>query len=221
MIIDVLVIGLLILGAWLGWKKGLVRMISGWMGWLLVPYIAFRFAGSLGEILNKSFGVTGKIAAFLVHHPLFLKIGALINLIVTPLDFFMEQIFGKGLAMAAADAPPAALAESLAKTFVYLLCFFFLFFAAKWGLRLVANLITRGLDHTIIGAVNHFCGGALSAGATFIAVAIILMITARMAAGGVGDGGVWDFLHRSFDQASISGAIVQVFRDQVSTWVKI
>ena len=126
--------------------------------------------------MNREFALGGKIAAFLVQHQMFLKIGELVNLIMMPLDYFAKQIFGRATGLTAAGTTPAALAGSLGRTTIILACFFILLVGAKWGLRLFSSLITRGLDFTLIGAVNHFCGGALSAAATFIILALALLV---------------------------------------------
>lgn len=220
MIIDAAIIGLLFLGALYGWKKGLVRMISGWMGWLLVPYLAFRFAPILGDILNKNYGFTGKIAAFLAHHQALLKIGSIFNLLLMPFNFFIREVTGKGGAAAPETAAPAVLAVSLAKGIVFFLCVILLFFVAKWGLRLVGSIITRGLDHTLIGAVNHLAGGAVSLGVSFILLAVVLLITVRLAAGNAGTSDFWAYLNKAFDQSDLADILVQSFSGKVSTWVR-
>jgi len=221
MLIDLVVIALILMGARWGWRKGLVRMITGWLAWLLVPYLALRFTGSLVDFLNRSYGVTGETAAFLVQHQLFLQIGSFVQFLIMPLDYLLTLLLGRGLGLAAADAAPAVLAESLARIFVYLLCLIALFFLAKIGLSLLASLITRGLDHTLIGAANHLSGGALGAAATFALTAILLIVLVRLAAGGAADGGVWDIFRQSYAESNVGRLLAQVFSQQVGTWIKI
>lgn len=151
--------GCLLLGFIYGWRKGLLRIISGIAGLVLELYIAFNFNAQMGGIIEKYTGFTDRVTVFLAEHLPVDRFAAAL-----PVDYLPEssgQAVGNFL-----SAPSFAISGLL----LYLLSFMILFFLTKLAFSLISRFFTRCLDHTLIGPLNRFLGGILG---VFFAALII------------------------------------------------
>ncbi|MEL7567624.1 MAG: CvpA family protein [Dehalobacterium sp.] len=150
--------GFLLLGFIFGWRKGLLRIVSGIAGLVLELYVAFNFNAQMGGIIEKYTGFTQQVTVFLEKYlPLDWFAAAL------PVEFLPESGQGVGNFV---SAPNTVISGWL----LYLLSFITLFFLTKLIFRLITRFFTKCLDHTLIGPLNRFLGGVL--GAFFVALII-------------------------------------------------
>lgn len=221
MVIDVVVVGLLLVGIWYGWKKGLVRLVSGWAGWILRPYIALRFSGSAAGFFDQQFGLTEKWADYFVQHQALLKVGGVFKLILSPFFRLAKNVSGGDPGAASENMLPEVLAQSLAGILLNILSFILLLILAKWAINLISSLITSGLDHTFVGTLNRFSGGVLSFVFVFIFVGIMLATTAHYAAGSdVGQSGAGGYLSGAFSKSIFSLSLADFFDSTMGQWIK-
>jgi uncharacterized membrane protein required for colicin V production len=156
MFINLMILGLLILGFIIGWKKGLIRIISCPLGILVGLYLSVSFADWLGALINSRYDLVAKLNDFFLGKTFIVKTGELAMFLLTPFH---------GVSRAVTSIVPnfeTSLMEPtrfLAVLFLYLGSFILIMIAAKIIFNLSVYLITKGLDHTFVGIFNRSAGG--------------------------------------------------------------
>jgi len=151
--------GCLLIGFIFGWRKGLLRIVSGIAGLILELYIAFNFNAQMGRLIEKYTGFTHRVTAFLKEYLPLDGFAAVI-----PVDYFPESS-SQAVGNFVSD-PNMVISGWL----LYLLSFITLFFLTKLVFSLISRFFTKCLDHTLIGPLNRFLGGLL--GVFFVALII-------------------------------------------------
>ncbi|MGI6711328.1 MAG: CvpA family protein [Bacillota bacterium] len=142
MIFDFLIIAILGGGFFVGWKRGLIKIVSGHAVLAVQLYAALRFNQWFGRIIDGYFDFTGKCTAFFTQH----------TGVVDALSTIQEKIPGRETL-----SSPQLITEVL----LYFISFILLFILTKLLLKVLILIITKGLDRTLIGPVNRFAGGVL------------------------------------------------------------
>lgn len=156
--------GCLLLGFFLGWRKGFLRIISGIAGLMLQLYVAFHFRGSLGEIIEESFDFTSHVSSFLAEH---LPVAEFVS--VLPIEYLPQS------AVHTAGDFISAPYHTISGLVLSILSFAALFFITKLIFSFISCFLTRCLDHTFIGPLNRFLGGVLGALSVSLVVGISLL----------------------------------------------
>ncbi|MDD2497663.1 MAG: CvpA family protein [Desulfitobacteriaceae bacterium] len=156
MTINLMILGLLILGFIIGWKKGFIRIISCPLGILVGLYLGVNFAGWLGALINTRYDLVAKLNDFFLGKSFIVKIGELAMSLLAPFHGVSRAVTS---IVPNSDTSLMEPTRFLAVLFLYLISFIFLLIAAKIIFNLSVYLITKGLDHTFVGVFNRSAGG--------------------------------------------------------------
>lgn len=176
--IDMIVLGILLLGLYMGWRKGLIRMVSGFIGLIFGLFVAFNFSGNFGVFLDKQFDLVTKGTAYFSEHlPLPESVTSLQSdlipaeqLIVlmnqgkTP-EPYQEEIIASAQKFLTTSSEFQNLGEIVAHFMSLLLtkvfAFILLLIITIILLKILGYLLSKGLDRTLIGRVNRILGACL------------------------------------------------------------
>lgn len=138
---DIALLLVLVLAAWQGYRRGVLRTLAGMASYLVGLVAAWRYSPALATWLDQRFGLSATLA---------LRWQENLPSPETPL------IPGIHLpAMAERGAGPAGEAASVVVT---ALAFFILLVVVIVAVRWLAGLLTGLLRHTPLGAVNRLAG---------------------------------------------------------------
>ena len=175
-LVDVVLVLIIGLGAWRGYRLGLINVLGGYLGYFLSIYLAFTYNASVTQWLNKHFALAIHLDRWLQHNlPAFRETGAVLgNLVRGSVGGFL----GKGLpgdSVPAAQAVPAAATEpSMAVFLVQVFAFLLILMGVTVVLHLFTGGITRFISRTLLGTVNRFGGLALGLAGTAAIVGILI-----------------------------------------------
>lgn len=154
----------LLLGFLFGWRKGLLRIVSGMVGLIVELYVAFHFNEPMRGIIDQYTGFTDRVTLFLSEHfPVAEFVASF------PVEFLPKST------AAEVDKIISAPVQAVSALLLYVLSFILLFFLTKLIFRIAGQLLTGSLDHTFMGPVNRFLGGLL--GVLFAALVVGIGLT--------------------------------------------
>jgi membrane protein required for colicin V production len=99
-VLDYIVLAMLAIGFILGFKDGFVRKIIGVLGFIIAAFLAIKFAGALGKVIESALGIEFYLAEIIGGVALFLFIVVIFSMIkrvVHPFDKvnnLVNQIIG-------------------------------------------------------------------------------------------------------------------------------
>ncbi|GAW93700.1 CvpA family protein [Calderihabitans maritimus] len=192
--VDITIIILLLLGAWRGYRSGLLETLGGLAGFLLSLLLAVFYTRSLAAILDQSFGIIDWLKGWLNAH---IPVAALLQQVERQSVSGVEQLslppfyqkllvgyLGKSLAAGgtAYESVSEALAAAIASFLLQGITFLLIWFGSLLVLKVFFRLITRSIDKTLLGAVNRLAGTAVGFLTTYLVVgAIAALITPLLA----------------------------------------
>lgn len=148
--VDPILLAVLALAAWQGYRRGFLRSLAGLVSYGLGFLLAWRYSPALAGWLDDRWHLTGRITE------------------QWPVPAPPPAVGGlwPDLAWPAATAAPAA--SLIVRGISFLLLFIFIVIAIRW----LAGLVTGAVRHTPLGSLNRLAG--LVAG---VAVAVLLLGT--------------------------------------------
>ncbi|MEW6624420.1 MAG: CvpA family protein [Bacillota bacterium] len=171
---DFLIIGLLAVGAYKGYKRGLIKSLGGLLGWVVSLVIALSYNQSFANYLDKQFNLVGIIGEGIIKvMPLpsfsFEREKASLSLVAAGIEEMGLPGFLKGnllenveQIMAAESFAGANISEliafGLAGMILKGLAFLVLFIAAGLIVKVVVNFLSGLLGLTLLGPVNRLAG---------------------------------------------------------------
>ncbi|ATW26236.1 CvpA family protein [Candidatus Formimonas warabiya] len=195
--------GILAAGFFFGWRKGLLRIISGIMGLVLEIYLAVHFSGRVAEAMDQFWGLTEKLTAFFAQHLPVAKLAT---------SFPFNLFAGKQGADQTANflASPAHYLSGLV---LYILSFLLVFLLTKILFNIFGRLLTNGLDHTVMGPLNRFLGGILGVFFAGLIIGIGLMGTSFVLGQPAPSQGILSHFAAALDQSNFALFLEHLFQN--------
>ncbi|MGI6685496.1 MAG: CvpA family protein [Bacillota bacterium] len=192
--------GLLLCGFVIGWRKGLFRIVSGLVGLIIQLYVAFHFNAPMGALIDRHTKFTHWMTSILSEHL------PIVNLVSAfPVEFLSKvphQTVDEFV-----NAPGYVISGLL----LTIISFIVLFFLTKLFFSLVIRVITKCLDHTLIGPLNRLLGGVLG----LFFVALIMGVGLLGLSGILGE---WDLpganlgsINQLLNQSDLAGFLLDLF----------
>lgn len=219
MAVDFMVIGMLLLGFFIGWKKGLIKIVSCPLGILLAIYLAVRYTGSLGNGLNREFELVNWWSGVFVQHSILNRLGVILQSLLSPFETVVEVICtllidpGTGVA----TFTPA---RFLAAFLLCLLSFLILLITVKIVFNLLIRFITKGLDRTFVGTFNRFFGGLVGLIISVILCGAIAILTTSLYSvpAAAGEPGALGRICQGIGQSQLAGEMKDLVCDYLLGW---
>ncbi len=178
--LDWAVVGVLLLALGTGWTRGIVRVLLGFLSFLLAVMIAGRLTGPAADWLDRTWDVSARVAEGILDRS---------ALRGEPLSPPLDQValpepyraaFLQDVARAAAESgqgPALELAaRQMAETAVAALCFILLVVLLTAALRWVGSLFAGVVEHLpIVGLSDRLLGAAALGAVAVLALTLILV----------------------------------------------
>ncbi len=191
--IDVLIIGLLLIFGFIGFRKGFFKSIISLFSTLVVLILSFCFAGGLAKLINKMYDFTGLIADKLckgiadMHSfysqtiPAGMSGKDLVNNIPASTNGFLKKLMSYVLnPLSAADVEGATVAEivsgSFASVIMLIISAIILFIAIKIVLAIASRLFDNITRNRVFGATNKLLGFAFGAAKGLLVVLVFTVV---------------------------------------------
>ncbi|MGB9663072.1 MAG: CvpA family protein [Moorellaceae bacterium] len=185
--LDLLLLGGLIWGAWRGYRRGLINLAAGVLGYLVGLLVALNGAGPLARLFDEQWKVTARAGAWVAAHlPLprlvldqELSIPAIKQMDSLVAGWPLPGSLKAGLLTYLVDArgKDLTLGEALGGVLVFwllkIVAALFLFYFSLWLLRRCGNWASRGWGFTPWG-LNRLLGLALGVGSQALYLSLFL-----------------------------------------------
>lgn len=222
-IVDIVIILLIALGAYRGYKRGLLNALGGLFGWVISLIVAFTFNSNFKAFLDKQFNLTPSVgswmgdkfplpAGFEETNSSPQEIQQVVEAL--PMPAFMQDIMVENIAvMGEQEGAPENLSHifgyGIAEMLIAGLAFLLLFFLVSLIIKFILGFLTKGLSLTPLGGLNRL-GGLVIGGAVYsLILAIIagviypyLMTTDTALSSQIKASGAVNFLINIFGQIS-------------------
>lgn len=172
--LDLILLLILARGAWQGYRRGLVNLLTGWLSYLVAGLIALLYARPLAEILNQAWHLTDRWSRGLAAHlplPAPVLEQPVSNLAVRQAESFLKNLPVPGpvqqnllgaLDRAAGGTIGQALAGQLVFLGLELLLLVVVFYTSLFLLRRLTRRFSPGLhSNTALGVADRGLGLAL------------------------------------------------------------
>lgn len=178
--LDWAVVGVLLLALGTGWTRGIVRVLLGFLSFLLAVMIAGRLTGPAADWLDRTWDVSARVAEGILDRS---------ALRGEPLSPSLDQValpepyraaFLQDVARAAAESGQGTALElaarQMAETAVAALCFILLVVLLTAALRWVGSLFAGVVEHLpIVGLSDRLLGAAALGAVAVLALTLILV----------------------------------------------
>ncbi|WP_258360659.1 CvpA family protein [Moorella sulfitireducens] len=171
--LDLLLLLLLAVGAWRGYRQGFVNLIAGWLSYLVAGLVAALYARPLAEAADQAWHITATwgnwlapvlpLPRALLNQPLDKVAAGQVEVFfnTTPLPGMIKNSFLAGLDRASGGTVGQALAGQLVFLILVFLTLVVLFYGSLFLLRRLARWGTAGINIAPAGPLNRFLGLAL------------------------------------------------------------
>jgi uncharacterized membrane protein required for colicin V production len=171
--LDLLLLLLLALGAWRGYRLGFVNLAAGWLSYLVAGLVAALYARPLAAALDQAWHLTSRWGSSLapllplprpvLSQPLDLAAIGQVKILLNglPLPGMIKQDLLEGLVKAPGYTVGRALAGQLVFLALEIITLVVLFYASLFLLRRLARWGTTGINVTPAGLLNRVMGLAL------------------------------------------------------------
>lgn len=170
--VDLVLIIILALGAFKGYRRGFIYTLGGLFGWIVSLVIAMMYSSNLKIFFDEKLMLSNKLGEWLGEHlplPDFAQsagssvseVQQSINNMPLP-GFMKESLTEQVIILNATGDGSASLAQvvgyGLADIIVKGIAFLILFFIVSFIIKLLIMLFSRGVNATVFGGVNRLGG---------------------------------------------------------------
>lgn len=188
--VDAVFLGIVAWGAWNGYRRGLLKTLVGFAGFLVALIVAFIYYKELGQWLNEKLHLGQKLEPLIMGYlpvPSQVsqikldglpteKVMSLVDKVALPASYKQEltltlqnlSSFGGG------ETVGQMVAVGIASLFVSIIAFLLLWFTVEHGLKWGASYLTRTMDGTPLKRINRLTGSA--AGLLTSALTLIIIV---------------------------------------------
>lgn len=186
--LDLLFLGVLAWGAWRGYRRGLITLAAGILGYIVGVLVALNWAEPLASLLDRQWEVSARGGAWLASYlplPRFaldqqLSVPAIKQvdtwLAGWPLPYSLKASLLTSLARS--GGKDLTLGEALGGLLVFwllkMLAVLLLFYLSVWFLRRLGVWLSRGWGFTPLGLPNRLLGLALGLGSQALYLSLFL-----------------------------------------------
>lgn len=188
--LDLIIIGVILLGGLAGYRKGLINALIGVAGSLVSLVIAFSTYKTLTPVLAERLGV-GKIVGRVLSSSVSLpatkvqsiqgtgldQLSLVTDLLPKPLQQEFNTLFldmMKSAVSASIKTVGDAVVQYLTLVVVSMITFFLIFVLSKWILGFVGKVITKSSDRSLFGSLNHSGGFLAGVLASTLFISLVL-----------------------------------------------
>lgn len=188
--LDLVIIGVILLGGLAGYRKGLINALIGMAGSLVSFVVALGTYKTLTPVLFERLGA-GKIVGQVLNSSISLPATAGQSINGTGLDQLstvtellpkpLQQEFNvliletmKSAVSASVETIRDAMLQYLTLAVVSMVTFFLIFLLSKWILGIVGKAITKSIDRSLFGSLNHSGGFLAGVLASTLLIAIVV-----------------------------------------------
>ncbi|MGI9951662.1 CvpA family protein [Moorellaceae bacterium AZ2] len=186
--LDWFVLLILAWGAWQGYRRGLINLAAGLMGYMVGVLVALNLAGPLASLVDRQWKVTEKGGSWLAAYlplPRFILQQDFSVQAVQQMDSVvggwpLPSVWKAGLlnSMIQSGEKGLTLGEVLAGQLVFgvmkLLALLLLFYVSLWLVRRVGYILSRGVAFTPFGLPSRLLGSALGLGTQALYLSLFL-----------------------------------------------
>ncbi|MDA8443292.1 MAG: CvpA family protein [Peptococcaceae bacterium] len=172
--LDLVIVGLLLLGGLNGYRKGLIKSVVGIVSSFVSILVALATYKIITPMLHSKLGIS-KLVQKIVNHNSALPVTGVQplqgnglsqvagNTSYLPQNLlsgfnslfvnFMNSALGKTV-----HSTQDAMVQYISIVVVSIIAFLIIFVLVNWALRALGTLITKAFDHTFLGSLNHSGG---------------------------------------------------------------
>jgi hypothetical protein len=187
-IVDLFLIIIIAVGAFKGFRQGLVYSLGGLFGWVISLIMAVLYSPNLKIFLDSTFQLTSKMGGWFEKHialpNMSLNSGAdisemqyAINNLTLP-QFIKNNLTNELIMLNATGNGPESINQvlgyGLAGMLVKGIAFLILFFLISILIKIFLKIISRGLNATFLGGFNRLAGLIIGIGINSCILAIVI-----------------------------------------------
>jgi uncharacterized membrane protein required for colicin V production len=136
-LVDLIFIGVLLVSALMGWGRGFIMVLTGFVIFIVTTIVASRYADQFAIWMNRTWGVQAKLESMLSS-----KLSAPTG------SSFLAQ-------------PVTAATQQAAQSLLHILAFLLICIGLGWVLSLVGRIVSRFIQAIpLVGTVNRLLGSA-------------------------------------------------------------
>lgn len=187
-LVDIIIVIIIALGAFKGFKRGLINTLGGLFGWAVALVLAVIYNTNFKSFLDQQFGLTAKLGDWLGERfPLPAGVdeasssAADIELVVEslPMPAFMQDILSdKATSLSAQESGPESLSmvfgHGIAEMLVIGLSFLLLFFIISFIIKILLKIVSKGVGVTPLRGINRIGGFIVGAGLYSFILAVVI-----------------------------------------------
>lgn len=173
-LLDALFLIFLVIGAWKGYRRGLISTVGGFFGFLGGVWLAGRYYLPFSQYLGDKLGMEKKLADALFS--VFRDVPCFCfteRTLLTPESGFPPSLWEPLLGLNA-GVGAEVFAHLLAGAVLKMLAFLAICFFVWWGVGLLCFLLTKAAHLTFLGRGNRFFGAGLEALVRLLALVVIV-----------------------------------------------
>ncbi|WP_366923529.1 CvpA family protein [Metallumcola ferriviriculae] len=157
--IDWILLVFILLAGFRGYRRGLLYAITGLLGLVLGFAVAWSMTGTVADFVNTKYHLAGKISLWLVD-----KFPGLALPAQTGDAGMVNSLYRSLLSILMGQTPdnPVAAVKFFGEAICFVLVFITLLITINIVLRLLAYIVTAGINRTVFGSINRL-GGLLVA----------------------------------------------------------